>query len=193
LSVVDENIEATDHTRVLLGLDVLFGREPLQIGFGLWFMPHVTMEAEYGIGSSSADKDLGFEFVPPLIVGGIVPLSEQVSLSLRGFVGPQILFGGGGGAIEQDVDAYENFCDSASGLDDCDAGAETRLGLTPGLAVGALLGAGQAVSLSGDLMVQYTNMELFSFEAAGNGWRAKQSYGYEGLRFWALLGVGFGG
>jgi hypothetical protein len=191
--VTNTQSSATDGTRVLLGLDMLFGSEPLQIGFGLWFMPHVSIEPERGATGGGTERELGFEFTPPLIVGGVIPLGEQVSLSLRGFVGPQLLFGGGKGAIEQDVDAYEAFCGENSSLRDCDAGAETRLGLTPGFAAGALFRAGPGVSLSGDLMVQYMNLELFSFEAAGSGWSMRQSYGYEGLRFWAVLGVGFGG
>jgi len=193
MGVTNQHSDTADRTRMLLGLDMLFGREPLVIGFGLWFMPHVTIEPDRGVISGGSDKNLGFEFTPPLIVGGIAPLNERVSLSLRGFVGPQILFGGGDGAIEQDVDAYEDFCDSTSSIRECDTGAETRLGLTPGLAGGVIVGAGPAVSISGDLMVQYTNLELFSFEAAGSGWSARQSYSYEGVRFWLVLGVGLGG
>jgi hypothetical protein len=193
VAVTNGHSDTTDRTRILLGLDMLFGRAPLQLGFGLWFMPHVTLDAETGVVGST-EKDLGWEFTTPLIVGAVLPLNEQLSLSLRGFVGPQVLFGGGGGAIEQDADAYEGFCDSTSlTLEECDAGAETRLGLTPGVAGGVLLGAGPLVSMSADVMLQYTNIELFSFEAAGNGWSAQQSYGYEGLRLWLVLGVGLGG
>ncbi|HVJ18913.1 MAG TPA: hypothetical protein VM686_26010, partial [Polyangiaceae bacterium] len=192
LAVTNLETGASDQTRMLLGLDTLFGPQPFQIGFGLWFMPHVRLEPERGVVSGSADKDLGFEFTTPFIVGGIVPVGEGVSISLRGFVGPQIVFGGGGGAIEQDADAYESFCEDSPGLRECEAGAATRLGLTPGLAGGPLFRLAPAVSLSGDLMLQYTNIELFSFEAAGNGWSAKQTYGYEGIRLWLMLGLGLG-
>jgi hypothetical protein len=109
-------------------------------------------------------------------------------------VGPQVLFGGGG-AIDRDADAFDALCDDLNderALDECGAGSETRLGLTPGLGGGALFRMGRTASMSSELLVQYTNLELFTFEAGGPGSSIRQMYGYEGLRFWLVVGVGLG-
>lgn len=189
-SVKNADADAVDHTRVLLGLDTMFGGGPVTIGFGFWFLPRVSLEQNDVATFASDDQHLGWEFAVPIMVGAAVPVSKDVSVTLRGLVGPQVLFGSGG-ALGRDSDAFETSC-SRLGARSCDTSAETRLGWTPGFASGAQFELGAGGLATTELMLQYTNMELFSVDVEGSGWKARQSYEYEGLRLWLLLGIGFG-
>lgn len=194
ISVTNGRARTTDRTHFLLGLDLLFGEGPVVGGFGFWFVPHVTLEQTEIVTTGSSDKNLGLEFTIPLMLGASIPVNDQVKVSLRGFAGPQLLFGGGGGVIERDVDAYEALCRrlSTSGVDRCSTSVEARVGLSPGFAGGALFHIGNQTWANAEAMVQYTNLNLFTFEAADSGWEARQSYGYEGIRVWLLFGIGMG-
>jgi len=160
----------------LFGGDLMFHIGPdFRLGPGALFLPKTSWD----IDGASTDFEAGSELAVLLVGEGVFDLSNKVSLSVRGFIGADLLFPGGdlksslkdrsigtgSGALQC---ADFNRVRGAS----CSRGKQPFVGPTYGGGVGLLIPTG-SVALRVELMfqaydVQYSVFDL-SIDGAGEG------------------------
>jgi len=185
-----ESVE--DHTPVLLGYDLMFGPEPVSLGFGFWFTTGTTLEGE---SSALGERGIGWEFATPFMLGGLISISDAATFRLGAFGGPEFLFADHESAQGRDGEAYERACDrlqSSGQASECDASVPTRFSWTYGVHAGPVFRTSRVSTLGVEVMVQRVDLRLFSVDAEGPSWRFKQTYDYDAWRLWIMLTVGVG-
>jgi hypothetical protein len=188
LKLRNESESVTDQTRALLGFDLMFGPEPLSLGFGFWFTTGTTLESD-----ELEERSIGWEFMTPFMLGAAIPVADSIAVRVGAFGGPEFLFADGGSAQGRDGDAYEGLCsDLGSQVSDCDVSFATRFTWTYGFHVGPTFRVSRVNTVGAELMLQRVDVDLFSVDAEGASFRAKQAYDYSAWRLWIMLNIGLG-
>jgi hypothetical protein len=184
--------DVDDHTPVLLGFDLMFGPEPVALGFGFWFTTGTSIE---GSNLSVGERNIGWEFATPFMLGAAVPVGDTVAVRLGVFGGPEFLFADDDTAQGRDGDAYENLCDdllSRGQVSECDASSPTRFAWTYGFQAGPVFRTSRYNTVGAELVLQRIDLRLFSVDAEASSWRAKQTYDYGAWRLWIMVTAGVG-
>ena len=182
--------EVNDTTRALLGFDLMFGPEPISLGFGFWFTTGTTLDSDKYV---LAERSIGWEFATPFLLGAVVPVADEIAIRFGAFGGPEFLFADGGSAQGRDGDAYEALCnDLGSQVGECDASSATRFSWIYGFHAGPVFRLSRVNTLGAELLVQRVDIGLFDVDAEGPGFRAEQSYDYSAWKLWLMLNVGIG-
>ncbi|WP_437993329.1 hypothetical protein [Sorangium sp. So ce145] len=192
LSLRSGREDVDDHTPVLLGFDLMFGPEPVSLGFGFWFTTGTTLE---GREPTVPERGIGWEFATPFMLGAALPVAESLALRFGAFAGPEFLFAHDGSAQGRDGEAYESLCDDlrARGqVSECDVTYPTRFSWIYGFQVGPVFRTSRLNTIGAELLVQHVDYRLFGIDAEGPSWRAKQTYDYSAWRFWLMVTVGIG-
>jgi hypothetical protein len=189
LALRNRSEDVNDTTRALLGFDLMFGPEPISVGFGFWFTTGTTLDGDNVL----AEGNIGWEFATPFLLGAVVPVADEVAVRFGAFGGPEFLFAGGGSAQGRDGDAYEALCDDlGSQVSECDTSSPTRFNWIYGFHAGPVFRLSRVNTLGAELLVQRVDIGLFDVDAEGSGWRAEQGYDYSAWRLWLMLSVGIG-
>ena len=192
LSLRNLREDVDDHTPVLLGFDLMFGPEPVLLGFGFWFTTGTTLESS---ALAVGERSIGWEFATPFMLGAAVPVNEDVAIRINAFAGPEFLFADDDTAQGRDGDAYRNLCDdlqSAGQISECDVSSPTRFGWTYGFQAGPVFRTSRYNTVGAELALQRIDQRLFSVDAEGASWRGKQTYDYGAWRFWIMVTAGVG-
>jgi hypothetical protein len=170
-----------------LGGDVLYQMSPnLRLGLGLLLVPSTKFETE-----AENTESYGIDLSTSFVVEGIFPVSPTFALTVRGQVGPTLLFAGGdqSDAIAQ----LERQCSTAkaNGATKCEVFDGPYLGYSFGLGGGVVFAASNRVRLRADLLYQRLSLPLLGYDVeqpmGTTDARAHLSSG----RLWLLPGVEF--
>jgi hypothetical protein len=190
LSLRNGNEAVTETTRALLGYDLMFGPEPISLGFGFWFTTGTTLDSESDVLS---ERSIGWEFATPFMLGAVVPVADEIALRFGAFGGPDLLFADRRSAQGRDGEAYESLCDRlGSQIDECDVSSPTRFTWIYGFHAGPVFRVSSMNTIGAELLVQRMDVGLFDLDAEGPGWRGEQTYDYSAWKLWLVLTVGLG-
>ncbi|HYJ07636.1 MAG TPA: hypothetical protein VEX18_01470 [Polyangiaceae bacterium] len=190
LSLRNGNEAVTETTRALLGYDLMFGPEPISLGFGFWFTTGTTLDSESDVLS---ERSIGWEFATPFMLGAVVPIADEIALRFGAFGGPDLLFADRRSAQGRDGEAYESLCDRlGSQIDECDVSSPTRFTWLYGFHAGPVFRVSSVNTIGAELLVQRMDVGLFDLDAEGPGWRGEQTYDYSAWKLWLVLTVGLG-
>jgi hypothetical protein len=180
----------SDRTPVLLGFDLMFGPEPVSLGFGFWFTTGTTLESDEQVLS---ERSIGWEFAVPFMLGAAVPVSDAIAVRFGAFGGPEFLFADRRSAQGRDGEAYEMLCEELQGqVNDCDVTFPTRFTWIYGAQAGPVFRVSRVNTVGVEVVLQRMDLELFGLDAEGPGWRAKQTYDYAAWKLWLMVTLGVG-
>jgi hypothetical protein len=171
------------------GLEMLSApHEMLRLGTAFHFVPSLAVDTDVSQQpAADSDRHLGSDLSWTFDFEVQIGTGEGVAAAMRARIGPWFIFPAG--ALRRDKEAFDSLCDDPTVATDCNPSRLTRVGWTYGMGAGPVFELSAESRLRADLILQYYSAKLFGFEGEGPGWTGRQSYWYDGYRFWLSLAI----